>query len=399
MPSPAGKLLLALGSAAAAAVVGAALLRARGEERPTVATVDTRAGLADAFAARDAAADPRAIPGGIPRLRVPPKVAERFFPAIGVGQVYDPDMVARHKPSKRFRQRLAEHPRRGWRLVTNSLGLRDDDEVAAEKPDARVLVVGDSHVDGVCDNADGFPQVLERALAAEHPERSIEVLNGGTGGWSFYNYLGALEAWADLAPDVFVVTVYGGNDFYGALDLHHYHRREPLPARDTRTVAKLVRLSKENMGIPSQFYNQVAYFHDHPDEEAAALAMAVDVTAEIARRCAELGAKLLVVYLPPYAHGQPERYAPYLALAQEHLPLPAGAVAVDERLADAWLARLAADGVRTVDLRPAFRAAEEALYWESDHHVGLAGQRRIAAELHAAVAELAELDEVAGLDR
>jgi lysophospholipase L1-like esterase len=397
MPSPAGKVLLALGAAVAAAVVGAVLLRARGTgEVPTVATVDNRDELAQAFAARDEGlggpGGAGEVAGSIPRLRVPPKVAERFFPAIGVAQVYDPDMVARHKPSKRLRQRLAEHPRRGWRLVTNSLGLREDEEVAEERPDVRVLVVGDSHVDGVCDNADGFPHVLERALAEEHPGRSIEILNGGTGGWSFYNYLGALEGWAELAPDVFVVTVYGGNDFYGALDLHHYHRRERLPSRSSETVGRLVRLAKENMGIPAQFYNQVVYFHDHPGEEEAALAMAVEVTAEIERRCEELGARLLVCYLPPYAHGQPERYADYLAVAQEHVPMPADAVAVDERLADAWLARLAEDGITAVDLRPAFRAAADPLYWESDHHINLAGHALVAAELEGAVRALAGLD-------
>ena len=386
------RFLTAFVSAAVAAVLATGLTRLlTDEEPPSVTLVDSVAEIEQTFAERDAAGERRSLPGGIPRLRIPPRAAERFFPSIGKAQTFDPDLLSRHKPDLNLTQKLKEHPRKGWRLVTNSLGLREDGEPAAEKPDLRVLVVGDSHVDGVCDNADSFPNLLEDALAEAHPGRAIEVLNGGTGGWSFYNYLGALEGLADLAPDVFVVTVYGGNDFYAALDLHHYHRREPLPAKSKQAVGTLVRLAREHAGIAAQWYNQVAYFHDHPEEEAAALSMAVVVTEEIARRCDELGAELLVVYLPPYAPGQPARFTPYLELAREHLPMSPAAEAVDERLADGWLAALAERGIRAVDLRPVLRASPEPAYWESDHHINLLGQRLVADALRPHVESLAGL--------
>ena len=381
-------LLVAAAALAVSGGAGALVLWALGRGEPnTVELVDSEAGLEAAFQERDAAGLARAGTGDLTRLPIGQKVAEQLFPAIGRSQVYDPRLLARHKPNKNLRQRLAEHPRGGWRLVTNAAGFREDAALASD-PELRVIVVGDSHVDGVCDNRDAFPNLLEARLAERHAGRAIEVVNGGTGGWSFYNYLGALEAWLELEPDLFVVTVYGGNDFYGALDLHHYHRGEKRAKRSKATVAKLVKLSKTNMGIASQYYQQAAYFHDHPAEEAAARAMAREVTLEIARRCAAAGVELLCVYLPPYAHGQPEAYGEYLTLAQEHVPLPAEALAADERLADGWLADLAAAGVRAVDLRPPFRASQEALYWESDHHISLAGQRRVADELLGPVEEL-----------
>ncbi|MEM7310774.1 MAG: SGNH/GDSL hydrolase family protein [Planctomycetota bacterium] len=408
------KALIALGSAGLAALVGLQLLPDEAPEVDTVELVDSGAEIEEIFAERDAelaaeagrmslsdggiGAGPGpgadgavAEPPALPRVMVREKAASKLFPSIGSGQIYDPHLLSRHKPSVIWRRVLEEHPSGGWRMRTNTLGLREDTEVATEQPDLRILVVGDSHVDGVCDNVDAFPNVLERLLAERHPGLGVESLNGGTGGWSFYNYLGALEGFRHLAPDVFVVTVYGGNDFYGALDLHHYHRGEKRPRRERRTVGTLVRLSKENMGIPSQYYSQVAYFHDHPDEEPAARQMARDVVLEIARQCEEMGTALLCVYLPPMAHGQPERFEAALELAQSYLPVSDEELEVDERLADAWLADLEEAGIRAVDLRPAFRAAAEPLYWDTDHHISLDGQQRVAEEILAAVEELAGL--------
>jgi hypothetical protein len=156
-----------------------------------------------------------------------------LLPAIDKNQVYDEHLLARRKPHFQGHIDLAEHPQGGWDIRTNALGLREDQEVPEEKADLRVLVVGDSHVDGLCANADSFPNLLEASLSERHPGRTIEVVNAGTGGWSFYNYLGALEGLAYLRPDVFVVVVYGGNDFQGAMSLHHFQRGERAPRPST----------------------------------------------------------------------------------------------------------------------------------------------------------------------
>jgi len=393
------KLVVAALSALVAGGAGFALLRAlsdradrAGEENDTVETHDSGAELARAIESRNSSDLPDALPGGIPLRRIPESLAQKFFPSIGHGQVFDEHMLSRRKPNLRQRQRFAEHPDGGWTVVTNAQGLREDEDVAAEPPDARILVVGDSHVDGVCRNDESFPNVLEAQLAADHPDRAIEVLNAGTGGWSFYNYLGALEGYAELEPDVFVVVVYGGNDFYEAIPVHHFHRREKVLTSVPEHMAALVKLARDEMGIPSQWYNGIVYFRDHPDERKAALDMSVDVFGEIRRRCDERGIELLAVYLPPYADAQPERFAPYLAQARAAVPVAKKDLQVDERLADLMLARLEEAGIRTVDLRPAFRASDEALYWETDHHINLAGQRLVAREVRAAVAELAGLE-------
>ncbi len=389
--------LVAAGSAALALVAGAALWRARGADRgpSTVEVVDSREAVR---ALLQAAAEGRQAPPGAGLVRVPidEETARIFFPGIGKSALYDPRMIARHLPNRRVRSKFPEHPRGGWNIRTNSLGLREDGEVSPGRPDARVLVVGDSHVDGLCDNADSFPNLLERALVEEHPGRTFDVLNGGTGGWSLYNYLGALEAFRELAPDAFVMVVYGGNDFQGGLGLHHYHRGEPGPGEPDPAMDAVLAYQEEEVGLPvtAQYLMQAAYFEDHPEEEAAALFMTLAVSVEAQRVCREAGIAFLCVYLPPWAHADPDGYAPLLAQGLARVPLSPAALAADERLADAWLAGLDAAGIARLDLRPPLRAAaRRGLYWRTDHHLSLIGQRTVAHAL------LPALEELLGLER
>jgi hypothetical protein len=129
------------------------------------------------------------------------------------GQRYDAFSAYAHNPNLNYDVAWSEHPRGHWLYRTNSIGLREDGELAVERPDLRVIVTGDSHVDGFCDNADSFPHVLGARLAVAHPSSTVEVINAADGGYSFYNYSGVLAAHLALRPHVFVVTVHGGNDF------------------------------------------------------------------------------------------------------------------------------------------------------------------------------------------
>ena len=399
------KVLIAVVSAAIAAgvawiVVGGLPGGADDMGNADVELVDSNAALEEAFRERDEAALTAESHGadseaGLPRIRIGPRIAGILHPSIGISQVYHPVMLARHTPDLNQRFRMKEHPLGFWTMHTNSLGMREDAEPAEEQPDLRVLIVGDSHVDGVCNNDESFASRLEQMLSERHPDRSIEVLNAGTGGWSFYNYLGAIEAYAELAPDVFVVTVYGGNDFHGALDLHHYHRGEKLKPSHAPTVGALVRLGKERItGISAQFYGQVVYFDTYPAEVAAARKMSRDVTLAIGERCDKLGAKLLCVYLPPYADVDPVAYAEDLEAARAAVEVKDQSLGVSDHLATRWLADLEQNGVRAVDMRPVFLPlidAGEPLYWRKDHHINLTAQDSVAQAILEPVEELAGL--------
>jgi hypothetical protein len=59
-----------------------------------------------------------------------------------------------------------------------------------------------------------------------------------------------------------------------------------------------------------------------------------------------------------------------------------------DRIADRLLEALARLGVVTVDLRTAFRAATEPLYWHADYHIDTAGHRIVAEALAPVVQDI-----------
>ena len=100
-------------------------------------------------------------------------------------------------------------------MTTNNLGFREDEDTQENKPanTIRVLVTGDSHIDGVVYNSESFPNLLESRLNADYGSERFEVINGGVGYYGPQHYLGFLRKYAFLRPDMFIVVVYSGNDF------------------------------------------------------------------------------------------------------------------------------------------------------------------------------------------
>jgi hypothetical protein len=124
----------------------------------------------------------------------------------------------------------------------------------------RVLVTGDSHTEGVCTNAESFTHLLEGALADARPGAAVEAINSGLSGYNLYNYLGVLEKGRALGPDVFVVTVYGGNDFAAAVQLYRYFERMPPYERAPHSLRSSFLDGGLWTGAVAQELNQVAYF-------------------------------------------------------------------------------------------------------------------------------------------
>ena len=118
-----------------------------------------------ALEARNGDQPPVFPPSQFVRWPVGPDVVARYFEIDGELTVYDPYSYFRHRGNLDVERPWEEHPDGRWMLRTNSLGMRRDSEPAAERPDLRVLVVGDSHTDGVCDNDESYCALLEAALA------------------------------------------------------------------------------------------------------------------------------------------------------------------------------------------------------------------------------------------
>ncbi len=314
---------------------------------------------------------------GPPRLT--PELAKLFYPVLDRdGFVFDPDAGFRRAANQHVVRNWPEHSAGRWTLETNGRGMRESDEPAAVQPALRVLVTGDSHTDGVCSSHESFANLLEARLAAS-VEGSVEVLNAGCGGYSLYNYAGVLEAHRDLDPDVFVVCVYGGNDFSETMPLEYYLGRRGRPLRASGAEVKALSAAPSSIG--AQELVQALYFQRNPADVDLALETLERFGAWLSERCAELGIRPLLVYLPPPIAGQPELHSERFTETLAKLGLTLDDVDVSNRIADRWLESLAASGLEAIDLRPSFRSSAASLYWRRDSHIDLAAQRLIATAL------------------
>ncbi len=326
---------------------------------------------------------------------IPKHEARAVFPSLSrAGCVYDVGLYYRRAPNYESTLKSPEHPGGRWSMRTNSAGFREDAELPHD-PDARIVVIGDSHTDGVCENSDSFANQLERMLAERRPGKVVDVVNAGAGGYSFYNYLRGLDVFArELEPAVYVCAVYGGNDFLEILSPLHYFERTRLPAGG-RSYAELVAKVRQVIGgeegeaFLAQELQQLAFLAARPAEAERATKAAQQITRAMVERARALGIALVFVYIPPPWDVQLERYTEDPEALRRELGLDELARARDANaLAEPWMALVRELGAPLVDLREPFRSAPEELYWHFDHHVNLRGHRAIAEALLPVVEKL-----------
>ena len=332
-------------------------------------------------------------PAAVHRWFLSEEEVARLYPLDMPGMQYDPYTYLRRKANARFRYEFPEHPDGELFFVTNSSHLRMDGEVSAEKPDLRILVTGDSHTDGVCNNDESFAGLLESSLASSSPGRTVEVLNAGHGSYTFYNYYGVLLKFLPLEPDVFVVGVYGGNDFAEALFPWHHFRGSSFvevgEEYDARVEAAVALDPPEGAAAVHQGFNQLVYFQHRHRQAELSLQAAGEVFGAVEELCAAHGVRLVVLYIPPPADVQPELFGDLFDRVADTLGLADYARVYGDTLADRLLDSLAARGVEVVDGRAVFAGRDELVYWRLDHHVNLRGHALLAEALRERLADLA----------
>lgn len=381
--------LTTLGVSAAVALTAAALFwRSRAHSRGTVELRDYSEAFARLLAERQGDAPPEGQlyePADkaelIEFLRQRGELTERDRESRGV--VPDPVLFVRREPFFRRTEELPDGSGRLWTLTTNSLGMRGPEPL--ENPDLRLLVTGDSHTDGVCDDDRTFTAILGRRLAAARGLR-VDALNAGLAGYNPYHYLAVLERWADeLEPDVFVAVVFGGNDFSGLAKYQRFFTHRG-PFRTGYTIRELKRAGVDVHGYRGQGLISLGFFLANPDEEEVAARTLCDISAEMRRLCDERGIALVLAYLPEPMQGQPHLFADVVQGVRRAWRMNEEPYAYLDRMADTWLAWLEQEGIAHLDLRPAFRACQEPLYWPGDKHLDHRGHELVARRLEPVVA-------------
>ena len=383
----------------------------KGPPRQTVEMVDRSEEFAQALAERRSASgvgegtqtapdEPTGLPSKL--LYEPEDKAEMVeFVArmLKKGMVSDPVTFMRRASNMKVRRRHPEYPGERYEVRTNSLGFRNDREVLSERPALRVLVTGDSQTEGVCPNEHNLCARLEELFVnGSLPRRDpgsnrpidVEVLNAGVGSYNPYHYLGVAERHLPtLKPHYFVVLLFGGNDFNGAVSFQRFFARGPMYARKPYDHRPLGRAGvADDEGLVSQMMGQVIFFLNNPATVPHATRIVDAIATRIAELCAEHGTTPIFVYLPPSVLGQPQRYAELQATIQSAMEIEHEEVAVSDRIADEWLASLADQQLEAIDLRPTFAQATERLYWAWDGHLNIEGNLLVAQLLHTRILAL-----------
>ncbi|MCE9595446.1 MAG: SGNH/GDSL hydrolase family protein [Planctomycetes bacterium] len=315
------------------------------------------------------------------RLDLTEEVAGQLFPLNVPDQAFDPQCYLRHASNLDNRVNWPEHANGAWHLRTNSLGLREDRELAPQFDGLRVLCTGDSHTDGVCDNSESWPHRLEAELHAAHPDAAIEVINAGKGCYSFYHYRGVLERLAYLSPKLFVVAVYGGNDFMETTRPWYYFAGVDRPRFDGPDWKRVDAGKRVDAPAMAQVWTSVYYFHRFPSEIDVALGAALSLSADMAGAAEARGMRVLFVYIPSRAELDIDAELERSKAALAALELGRADLETARKMADRYLQGLASLGLPVIDMRATFRAAAKPPYWNSDLHIDVAGHAAIGAAL------------------
>jgi hypothetical protein len=340
--------------------------------------------------------DPASVPGTVMDLAA----AQNFFPPLrkSAGRmVWDEQAWVVLRPDRNQSFDWAEHPAGRITFRTNNLGLREDAPTAPRFDGLRILATGDSQTEGAVNNAESWPNALERLLVARAAgngakDPAVEVLNAGVGGTGPHNHLGVLRRDLPLEPDVFMAALFAGNDFQGALQISDFYSKRRGKPRSREYMA---RLDAGNARWPEalpQTFNQAAYFAYAPDDLPIALAAAVGVYAEMDETCREHGVRFVALVIPAKPDVEPDDDRATVDEMLATLALTREQLALGERLGRDFAAALAERGIACIDALDGLRGADVPLYWRRDHHLNVAGNARLAGVVAEGLARLDVLD-------
>lgn len=285
----------------------------------------------------------------------------------------DPLVGHVHLPNARREFDWQEHPRGEIVFSTNNLGFREDNDTEPRGREGveRILVIGDSHIDGVVWNHESYPNVLEALL--QDDGQDVEVLNGAAGYYGPYNYRRLLEKHAGLGLSAVIVTFYTANDFLeSGVVLEATGRPNDRPEEYWPTFNSLPKRLRQ---VAGQHLNQTFYLNTFPHMQEETLDFAVGELEAMTLHATDLGATIIVLLLPSKL--DVESNPRDLADAGEALKLDGDQLRINQTMAERLKVRLQRAGIPYIDLLPLMQGRSN-LYWERDHHLSLEGHRFIA---------------------
>jgi GDSL-like lipase/acylhydrolase family protein len=308
------------------------------------------------------------------------RVRQLFERTFGRTRAYDPWTYWWSKSRTKV-MRWSERPEGHWTLHMNAQGLREDRDLGGPPAQIRVLVTGDSHTEGVCNNDESFANLLEASLRASHAGRTVDVLNAANGGFMPYQYFGTLQKFRDFDPQMLVVTVFGGNDFSELTWFRDYFENLPhqlWTEEDLKLRDATLRKAPFAMG---QCFNSLLTFKLHPEALEGSCRTAVGLCRQMAEQCRARRCAMIVVFLPAPCDCQWQPAHEDIERARTALSLGPEALELNRRTAELFVNGLQVAGIEVLDLRRTFEGLSPPPFWRLDLHMNLEGHRLVAKEL------------------
>lgn len=288
-----------------------------------------------------------------------------------------------HQPNFQKEFKWPEHPKGIMIQKTNNLGFKKDTDTKIEKAanTFRVLVTGDSHIDGVVYNSESYPNQLEE-LFNENIADSLtyEFINAGAGYYGPQNYFGVLKRFKELKPDMFIVTIYTGNDFLDAVRIENENGRLQVPERKDDYYYDLWAVDEKYSGFTGQLMNQVKFFKKFPGFKNTTISITQNYLTLIKEYCAENNIQLFIVLLPTKVDVEPKTDEARINEVREILKFTTEDLTVNQTLTQELINWLKANNLKYVDLHENWKenSIDEELFWKADYHLNHNGHRRIA---------------------
>lgn len=306
---------------------------------------------------------------------------------------YVPDSFAGHfhKTHAKRTIKWGEHRNGKITMKTNNLGFRNDAETKPEKPPGtiRVIVTGDSHVDGVVNNDESVAAHLSRLLGAQGDGKTnYEVLCGGVGYYTFQNYKGLLNRFLYLNPDLFIVIMYAGNDFMDAIRFAEVEKELSVPERSKDYLDRLNRalnMEFRARGPIIQAYNQIAFFTHYPDMKDRSLRIAERELLEMQEICSRNNISFMVAILPTKLDVEPQSDTSFLGKINDTLELSEKDLSVNRLLSGYLTEFLTKRGIICIDPLEFMKTNGlkfGELYWRQDYHLNDKGHQVVADALY-----------------
>ena len=293
--------------------------------------------------------------------------------------VLDPIVGHIHKSNAKRYYVWPEHKDGHLVLKTNNLGFRRDTDTFTGKHDKiRILFTGDSQIDGVVNNSESCCTILENLLNHAVNDIRYEVINSGVGYYYPHNYLGIIKKYLYLAPDFFMVTFYGGNNFLKTCAFIGCQRSD-----NHKYKAKLQEVQSFNPGGLGQGLNQIYYFKFFPESQKISLKAVMDDFHSIKEICDFNNIKLIVLLLPSII--EIEWYTDWLRLnkCKELLNLTNADLQINMKLLDELSVQLNSDKIEYLNLYDYLKSKDRKLFWNKDYHLNDYGHQILAETLFA----------------